>query len=320
MELLANELSIEGQFHEISSFRAAFERLMVMRRTAQRFGCELHAHRVLLTVEALPGVPIQQALRHFAENERRAAMAWLTRGGPFWDDLRQHEAGDWLECREKIVTDSAVGEAAFRKLNAIECGLVSVAPSDWQISPIEVTWRRDADGLEDRNVAVENWWENAELEVWLRDAPPPVLSWADLQAVATPRFSKLIFSDDCFEPLNGLPFAKSAAQRILVLLGILDDLAGAFDATGERTAEGQRIYKDYFTGGCNAWFSDSSETEQHQFRQKLTFAHPRRSGETLFCTWHGKIRSGTLRMHYWWSGRSGEPVYVVYAGPKITKR
>ena len=35
---------------------------------------------------------------------------------------------------------------------------------------------------------------------------------------------------------------------------------------------------------------------------------------------HGKVRRGMLRLHYSWSGKAGEPVYVVYVGPKITKR
>ena len=28
----------------------------------------------------------------------------------------------------------------------------------------------------------------------------------------------------------------------------------------------------------------------------------------------------TLRLHFSWPVRAGEPVYVVYAGPKLTKR
>ena len=56
---------------------------------------------------------------------------WLADKGPFWDVLRQHKPDDWLECNNTIVTDTAVGEAAFRKLNDIESALISVVPSDW---------------------------------------------------------------------------------------------------------------------------------------------------------------------------------------------
>ena len=88
MELLANDLSIHGQFHDLSSFRDALARLMAMRATARRYGREVHCHREFLTVIAIPGVPLQQTLGQLAESERRAAFGWLTRGGPLWDDVR----------------------------------------------------------------------------------------------------------------------------------------------------------------------------------------------------------------------------------------
>ena len=123
-----------------------------------------------------------------------------------------------------------------------------------------------------------------------------------------------------FSRFTGFPFAKSAAESFLVRLGILDRFARAFDADGVRTPEGQRIYQDYFTGVKNALFSDSSITEKRDFRNKLTFPHPDDPRESLFCTWHGKVSHMTLRLHYWWSGKADDTVYVVYAGPKITKR
>ena len=128
-----------------------------------------------------------------------------------------------------------------------------------------------------------------------------------------------MFADNCFEPLTRFPFAKGAAERFVVLLGILDRLACAFDADGVQTPEAQQIYENYFKGK-NALFSDSSESEKSKFRNELMFPHPGEPGKSLFCTWHGKVRPMTLRLHYWWSRKSGDPVYVVYAGPKITKQ
>ena len=319
MDLLVNDLSIHEQFHDMASFRAALAQLMAMRVSARRFGREVHCHRALLTASPLPGVPMQQAIgRLIVESERRAAMLWLTRAGPFWDDLRQHDAGDWLECRDEIVTDTAVGEAAFRTLHDVTCGLVSVTPSDWDYAPIDVTWRR-AEGSDDRTTVLENWRDVATLEIGLQDTAPPIRSWDELRVASANRFESLTFAGKCFEPLKGVPFVKSAAERIIVLLGILDRFAQAFDESGGRTPESQRIYQDYFTGE-NALFSDSSTTEKNSFRKELTFPHPRNPEESLFCTWHGKERRMTLRLHYWSSGKAGDPVFVVYAGPKITKR
>ena len=153
----------------------------------------------------------------------------------------------------------------------------------------------------------------------MRNAPAPLGSWEDLRRVSILRCTGLTFGDACFDPLVGVPFAKSAAERILVLLNILDQRARAFDASGRRTSEGQRLHKDYFTGD-NALFTDSSDTEKRSFRNQLTFPHPTDIGKTLLCTWHGKVRHMNLRLHYSWSERAGEPVHIVYVGPKITRR
>ena len=321
MDLLANDLSIHGQFHDTASFRGAFERLMAIRAVARRFDREVHCHRMLLAAEPMPDVPMQRALQRFSMDERRAAMRWLTHGGPFWDDHRQHGVADHLECRSDSVTDHAVGEAAYRTLHDMECALVSLAPSDWDFSPVEVAWRRADEGLDDRTVALANWRDAAALERRLRDTSPPVRSWGDLRRVSTSRFGSLTFAGDCFDPLEGAPFVKSAADRLLVLLDILDRFARAFDADGARTPEGYRIYRDHFTGiEDQGLFSDSSVTEKRRFRRELTFPHPDDPGKFLTCTWHGKVRHPALRLHFSWPIRRGEPVYVVYVGPKITKR
>ena len=319
MELFANDLSIHGQFHDISSFRNELARLMAMRNVAQRFRREVYCHRPLLTVNPIPNMSMQQALGRLSESERRAAMSWLTRGGPFWDDLRCHGDNDWLECRGEVVTDSAVGEAAYRKLHSVECGLVSVTTSDWDYSPVEVTWKREDEGLDDRRAKLENWRDVATLENSLQAAAPPIRSWGDLRDASTSRFRNLMFADNCFDPLARVPFAKGAADRFVVLLDILDRLACAFDVAGVQTPEARQIYENYFKGK-NALFSDSLESEKSKFRNELTFPHPEEPGDSLFCTWHGKVYQMTLRLHYSWSRKSGDPVYVVYAGPKITKQ
>lgn len=323
MDLLTNDLSIHRQFHDTASFRDAFARVMAMRAVARRFDREVHCHRMLLAAEAMPDVPMQRALQRLSKDERRSAMRWLTHGGPFWDDHRRHGVADYLECGGEVVTDRAIGEAAYRTLDEhmTDCALVSFTPSDWDFSPVEVTWRRADEGLDDRTVTLENWRDAAALEKRLRDMVPPARSWSDLRRLSASRFGSLTFTRDCFDPLEGAPFVKSAADRLLVLLDILDRFARAFDTDGARTPEGHRIYRDHFTGiDDQGLFSDSSDTEKRDFRRELTFPHPDDPEKSLFCTWHGKVRHPALRLHFSWPIRRGEPVYVVYIGPKITKR
>lgn len=268
---------------------------------------------------------MQQAIgRLVGESQRRSIMSWLTRNGPFWDDFRQHGPDDWLECRNEgefngeIVTETAVGEAAYRKLHGTASGLIGATPSNWEFSPVAVAWMFGKAEQEARTAKIENWLNEGDLSVKLQALAPPIRSWNRLREAALHRFGRLRFSIDSFEPLTGVPFAMSSADRILVLLDILDRLAQAFDSSGKRTAEGHRIHRDYFQGDT-ALFSDSSSSEKNKFRNEMTFSHPENPANELFCTWHGKERRSNLRMHYWWSGVASDPVYVVYIGPKIAK-
>ena len=96
-------------------------------------------------------------------------------------------------------------------------------------------------------------------------------------------------------------------------------MKNSFDQQGKRTSGGHTLYQKYFTG-AKAWFSDSSDREKAQFRNELTFPHPADPDKTIFATWHGKVKTPQLRIHFSWPIRADKPLYVVYAGPKITKR
>ncbi len=319
MDFLANELSVHGQFHDVAGFREALKRLMMVRKVARRFGREVQCSRSFLKATPMPDMSMQQAIGNFERDGQRAVMAWLTRDGPFWDDLRKHGEDDYLECRDRLVTDTSAGEAAFRKMHGAESGLVSLTPSAWCYSPLKVTWVRAAEGLDNRNVSVENWWESEAFGKAMEQLLPPPASWNDLREVSIARFTGIRFAEDCFDPLAGIPFARSAADRFLVLLGILDSLTDSFEESGVLNLEGHRILREHFTGD-RAWFSDSSESEKQQFSRQLAFDNPDDPSSPLFCPWHGKVSHLTLRLHFSWPIESGSSLYVVYAGPKITRR
>jgi hypothetical protein len=259
---------------------------------------------------------MQQAIRSLTDNEKRALMQWLTRQGPFWEDARVHGPDDYLECDEAVVTDTAVGEAACCCLDGLERHLVSIAPSNWEFSPVPVCRIEDSGAR--RTVEVVNHWDLKAIEDVLQSAPVPLGSWTQLKDVATARLPGLTFSPDAFDSLLGHPFVYGAAQQLLVRLDTLHRFRSCVDEHGQRTTEGQRLYQDHFTGD-KAWFSDSSDTEKREFQNELTFRHPTLPGD-LFCTWHGKVKTPQLRIHFSWPVAADEPLYVVYVGPKITKR
>lgn len=320
LEILLNDLSVHGQFDDLGSFRDALERLMEMRSVARRFRREVRYHSTLLTAIPVHGMRMAEAIGKLPREKQRATMIWLTGPGVCYSSLPPHGTGHRMECKGQPVTDSAVGEAALRIMTGADCGLVSVTPSDWDYSPVNVTRLRKTGGADDTRL--QNWRTAQTLEDDLRRIEAPVQCWSDLQTAANSRFGNLRFAPNCFDRLLRVGFSRPAAERFLVLLNILDRMARASGTAGTRTAEGQQLYQDYFTGGDNAWFAPSSQKEinNSRFREALTFPDPDESGKFLLCSWHGKVRSKTLRLHFSWPIPAGKPIYVVYAGPKLTKR
>ncbi len=203
-----------------------------------------------------------------------------------WDEKRYHAPDDWLECNGCIVTDTAVGETGWCCLNGIDRRLASFSPSNWEFTPVRVelvsgeNTRKHAD--------VENYWDAAVFQNFLEKAPLPLESWEKPRESAVARFTGLFFAEDAFDFLKGHPFSPSAAQRILFIFDVLNRIKGCFDEHGERTAEGHKIYQDFFTGkkgdgGRGSLFAPSSEQDKNDFKKALTFRHPENPGDDLFC-------------------------------------
>lgn len=317
MDLFINDLSFHGQFPDLSGFNDAISRLMHMRAECKKFRRELYCHRNLPFAQITHHHSMAQAVRSLDRDKQAALMQWITRQGPFWEDQRTHSSDEYLECRNEIVTDSALGEAAFRCYKGDNSQVVSVIPSDWDAAPIAARYVQ-CDGTF-CDLAVGNHTEPASLLVVLKSASDPIESWQELSEICSARFSEIVFSSDAFSPLNGHPFSQGVAERIVERLGILQMLKCAVDENGNRTHEGHTLYQDYFMGD-KAWFSDSTDEEKRTFKKELTFNHPLAANSQLFCPMHGKVKTPQIRLHFSWPFQHEAPVFVVYVGPKITKR
>lgn len=323
MSFLVNDLSFHGQFSDLTSFSDAIGRLMTIREIARRYGRELHCHKGMVSADVMPGTTMQQAIQALTLNQQRSLRSWITQNGPFWEDTRNHSADDYFEVNGDVVTDTAVGEAAWCRFNGIERELVSLTPSNWLFTPLSVRWMSGSN--EQKIAGVVNHWDPGTLEAILKLVPMPIASWQQLAALTNARWPLLTFAADAFSFLDGHPFASSAAKRLLAILDVLNHFKSCFDEKGQRTAEGHEIYQNYFTGkkeggGHGATFTDSSEDEKIKFKNKLTFKHPDDASKILFCPWHGKVQTPQLRVHFSWPVRVDEPLYIVYVGEKRTKQ
>jgi len=260
---------------------------------------------------------MQETLSKLPLDRRRIVMRWLTGVGPFWSDGRRHSPDDYWECEGTLVTDTAVGEAGSCVSHGLDHRLVSFAPSTWLVDPLVVSIRQGTGSS--TPVPVTNYWEPEVLEQALRAALTPVRSWTELRKRSEDTFLRLQFTDDSFMPLRPCPFSHAAAERILVLLDVLNTLAKCLKPDGQQTLEGRTLYEKHFHGD-RAWFSDSSDTEKQKWSSRLTFRHPNRAGEEVLCSWHGKVSSQFLRVHFSWPAEVARGIFVPYIGPKLTKR
>jgi len=313
MEVLLNELSLHGQFACVQAFQTAIDTVMLARGKIRQFGGELRCHRNLTQAKVTHELSLQQAVLQLDRNKRGALMSWLTKEGPFWEDSRQHKADDWLESQNQIITDTALGEVAYRYFNGSNYQTFSFILSNWQINPIIVDWHRDNNSIA---INVTNHWHINSLENSLQVADSPIKSWQQLATIMPSRCPNLTFSENSFEPLYAHPFVDGAAKRIIELLKVLDKFKTYFNAQG-REDEGNRLYQEHFIGD-KAWFSDSLDNDFN--KKELTFNHPTNPNEKLFCPWHGKVKTPQIRIHFSYPICANEPLYVPYIGPKITKR
>ena len=317
MELLFNELSLHEQFADLSDFRRAIGGVMRIRGVARQYGVPLQCHRNTVSREIRGGQTLVAAAARLGRDEGRVVMQWLTKAGPFWNDERRHGADEYLQCRGELVTDFAIGESAWRAFHDIPCAVVSVDPSGWVCSPLTVEWILAEQPT--KRVEVGNYWTTEALRAAIEEAPAAIGSWKELQQAARARCPDLTFARDAFGPLQGCPFNPGAAERLLLRLRTLQRLKNGFDAQGRRTAEANSLYAKEFRG-AKGLFSDSSASEKQRFRHRLRFPHPAKSGESLFCPWHGKVKTPQLRVHFSWPIAADGPLFVVHVGPKITKR
>lgn len=315
MHLLFNGLSIHEQFHNPSELLEAFRRVRTLRDIAHTFGQELYFPRNVSNKMAGPNSSVFHQLRNtvLSKDEMRYLLRWFEKQGPFWEDIQEHNPNEVFVFSDDLISDEALAEAAHCVRIGIESGVISIIPSVWEYSPLLVT---DEDS---KRIEVRNFWEPLSLRTALQQGEPDLRSWVDLEERARRRFQHLTFLDKCFKDLAGRPFNAAGAKMVMSRLDVLNRLMSLRDGAGKRTPDGHRLYAEQFTGDL-APFSDSSDTEKSRYQELLTFRHPIHRDKNLFCSWHGKVRTNLLRLHFSWPDPANGQLYVAHIGRKLTTR
>ena len=315
--LFFNELSIHGQFQAPDALRTSLLKLLTLRKLSTDAGFRVQVKRATAERPATDGQPLRACLRGLGPELARLLALWFDRDGPFWEDGDRHPEDTYLECRGEIVTDTGLGEATFRLLRSLDAATISLAPSIWEDITLSVDERSDAAHT---RVDVKNHIIDESLKAWLAAREAPLTSWAGLASWAIQHCPRLQLGATALEALKGHPFHHGAAERVQDRLRVLQRMAASVAPdTGKLGDEGQELLQRHFVGE-KAWFSDSSALEKSDFAKDLMFPHPGRADEKVFASWHGKVRSPQLRIHYVHEFSREEPTYVVYIGPKLTKR
>jgi len=319
MVFCINDLSLNGQFDDPRSFRAALEPLLRLRHYDPILRDSFYCSRTLYTRQVTRSNNLQQAVLETKDKLFIGqVLNWFANSGPFWEDHRQPNKDDYFEYQLYDVTDQGLGEAARSIIAGIIASVFSFRSSSIEFEQTPIVVRQGLAEAPIATINIDNCWTIEQLIKVLR-AIKTYNSWQDVHCEINLRFSGLIFSDNVIAPLLSTPFSKQVTKRIFELLNVLNYLVVESNENAELSASGKELLNNHFVGE-KAWFTDESPTKKTKFRQKMTFTDPEDTKRQIFCTWHGKIKRPQIRIHFEWPRPKGQNnIKVVYIGPKITK-
>ena len=299
---------------------AALSTIMRCRQRLCEHGQKLYVDRRIISARVTSSHGFRDVAKRLDTDKQRALLLWLDREGPHWDTEPNHSPNSYfasyIDGREEVVTESSVAETAYLNSVAIPSSLISASPSKWCFDPVVVSLLDDQ-GVTSYSVQTPNFWHPDEVALSLKEATKSPASWQEFEQLTVLQFSHLRFASDWLDRANSKPFDKAVMSASLRLLSILNELRLLIDERGRSDAKTLDHIALHFRNS-GSLFSDSSESEKNRFASRLTFANPDDSGGVLSCSWHGKIRRLTWRLHFSAPFTHDSPLYVVYLGPKLT--
>jgi len=313
--VLFNDASLHGQFPAFPPFQDSLRSLWQIRELLRANGHPLRVSRSFRTRNITSSQTLNDFLGSISRDLKNRLLVWLDREGPFWEEERKHDGGEYFESCGHVVTDTGLAEAAHIQIeDNSQVSVVSLSPSDFLLNPLSVSWlgRKDDDLM----IEVRNCWNEELARLLAADTEVASQTWDELFAWSERMCPNLRFSPDIRKHVE-LQFIPNVANRTKVLLAALNQIVQALNNSDKESFS--RLKREWMEGG-EARFSPSSPSELNEFGTDLEFLDPRTQSKVL-CSWHGKIQTPQYRIHFEWPMPEGaEQLFVAYIGPKITKR
>ncbi len=318
MAWYVNDLSLCGQYPEATAFLDDLADLMRARIKIPMLEQKLSCSRTLHTRPVTAILNFREAVQSRPKYiSVPLVLAWLTKNGPFWEDVREFNEDDYFEHHGQEVTEFGLGEAARRLLVGLQASSFSFARGGFDYSPVEILHGLPESPL--HSVLVHNLWNTNELCRHAMATIPAPVNWLQMLEQAQSRFDNLILYRHSIDKLRGQPFSQHVVERIFALLDILQRFMDCLHEDGSYSGGNHELITQYFVGN-KAWFTDESETNKKNFCEEMSFPDPEQDdGTKVFCSWHGKIKTPQYRIHFEWPVEARSKLRVFYIGPKITK-
>ncbi|MGK9470894.1 hypothetical protein ACSST1_19315 [Pantoea agglomerans] len=313
MNILFNELSLKEDIDNPHEFYGHVKELMLARKTLLNRKIMISCHRNLVNTKFKNEKTVLEYIMNFSREEKIDFLNWITKNGPFWEEKQLHAFEDYFSCFDSKVTGSALAEAAAHIYCENNYQTFSIQPSVFgdEIIPVILKLKD-----KDIDINVKNHISLDSIELENISNKKDIESWDALEEISRDEFKNLTFTEESFHPIKKMPFYKAASTSIIEKLKVLNDIKISFDSDGRFSSEGKEIYRNHFTGD-KAWFTDSSDGEKRDFSNEMKFLID--GDERLFCTWHGKVKTPQIRIHFSYPITQKSPLYIVYVGEKITK-
>lgn len=318
MDCFIHDLSLNSQYGNSENFFDQLKQLMRLRHELPVVKQGLRCSRMIADRPVTPLQNFREVMQECKDhNLRNLTLQWIQSNGPFWDDERELAEDDYFECAGYDVTEQGAGEAARRASKGFDVATYSFASGGFDSSPLSIQHGLSESPL--GNFELRNYWDVNQLQNAARAAIPKPESWEQTIEQARLRFPKLLLADYLIDPLRRETFTSYLAERIFELLGKLHEFVESRSPDGTYSPQTYELIDNHFAGQ-KAWFTDESDTNKTHFEKALSFVDPSNSAISLFCPWHGKIKTPQYRIHFPWPLQSHETqLRIVYIGPKITK-